>query len=43
MPECRTKEEMLKKAQWVVDLCLREGMNYSHRLHIQLWDSKRGV
>jgi len=43
MPESRTREEMTNKAPWLVDLCLREGVNYSHRLHVQLWDSKRGV
>jgi len=43
MPECRSREELMSKSKWVVDLCLREGVNYSNRLHVQLWDSKRGV
>ena len=35
--------ELEKRAIKVVNLCLKNGFNYSDRLHIRLWDDKEGV
>lgn len=44
MPECLTREQHLAKQDWLMDKVKAHGMlNYSPRLHILMWDSKRGV
>lgn len=32
-----------KKGRWLVETCLQYGFQYSHRLHVELWGTKRGV
>lgn len=43
MPQGMTREEIIKNAPYVVELCLKRNFNYSPREHIILWDKKRGV
>ena len=43
MPEGTELEEINKKAPMVVELCKKYGFNFSPRLHINMWGSKRGV
>ena len=43
MPEARTLDTMRQRAVWLPDLCKARGYRYAHRLHIELWGSKRGV
>lgn len=43
MPEGRTKEEQEQKTSSVVDLCIKHGFNFSPRLHLAIWGSKRAV
>lgn len=43
MPQARTSIELDTMALKVVDLCLRHGYRYGDRLHIRLWNDKRGV
>ena len=43
MPEARTLDTMRQRATWLPDLCKARGYRYAHRLHIELWGSKRGV
>jgi 7-carboxy-7-deazaguanine synthase len=32
-----------ERAQWIAEICKREGFRYSPRLHIDLWGDRRGV
>lgn len=43
MPECINREEHIKNTQRVLDFCLLHQFNFSPRLHILLWDNKKGV
>ncbi len=43
MPEGATREDLDKRRKWVYELCLKEGYNYSDRLHIIVYDNLRGV
>lgn len=43
MPECRTKEELLEKEEWLQEICLRYGFLYCTRLSILRSGTERGV
>lgn len=43
MPQGVTPEEQSIKEQWVADLCKEYMFNFTPRLHIKLWGTKRGV
>ena len=43
MPEGRTQEEQTSRAEAIADLCMQHGFNFTPRLHINLWGTKRGV
>lgn len=43
MPEGRTSNELSNKSEEVVKICLNHGFNYSDRLHVRIWENKRGV
>ncbi|TDJ80860.1 7-carboxy-7-deazaguanine synthase QueE [Campylobacter volucris] len=43
MPMGSTQEEISKNALSVAEFCLKNGYNYSDRLHIRLWGDKEGV
>ncbi len=43
MPECQTREEHLTKFESTLEWCKIKGFNFSPRLHILLWDNKKGV
>ena len=43
MPEGKTKKEQLKKEKEVWNFCLKNGYNFSPRLHVNLWGNKRKV
>jgi len=43
MPEGVTTEEQLKKLPLVYDLAIEYGVNFTPRLHVLRWDSKKGV
>jgi len=42
MPQAATRDELLKKALMVADLCKRTGYSFCQRLHILLWDNQKG-
>jgi len=42
MPEGASPELVRQRAPAVADICLREGLNYSCRLHLDLWGDVRG-
>lgn len=43
MPEGSTREELFDTRELTVQIAIREGVRYSDRLHIILWDKKTGV
>ncbi len=43
MPCATTREQLRARRAALVDLCLREGVRLGDRLHLELWDSKKGV
>ena len=43
MPEGCTRDELRQHYEMVVDLCVRETVRFTDRLHIQLWNKKTGV
>lgn len=43
MPQGTTSDDLLKKQQWLVELCKQYGFNYSDRLHIHIYGNKRGI
>lgn len=43
MPEGRTESILAERAQWLVELCKRDGFRYCPRLHIQIWGDRLGV
>jgi len=43
MPQAKTREELIAKSPMVADLCKQASFAFCNRLHIQLWDGKRGV
>jgi len=43
MPEGQTQEQLALKREFIADLCIKNGVNYSDRLQIITWGTKRGV
>lgn len=43
MPQGINQEQQAEKEQWVAELCKDNQFNFTPRLHIALWGSKRGV
>jgi organic radical activating enzyme len=43
MPKCTNKEELDKVSPEIIDACIKHGVKFCNRLHIQVWDGKRGV
>ncbi len=43
MPLGATKKELEKNAKFAFEFCLKNGFNYSDRLHIRVYDDKEGV
>ena len=43
MPRGADRRELESGAQFCVDFCLKNGYNYSDRLHIRIWGEKDGV
>ena len=42
MPEGTTKGDIERRSPWVSEACVKEGFQFSTRLHILLWGDKRG-
>ncbi len=42
MPQAATRQQYLKTAPVVAELCKQTGLSFSPRLHILLWDNQRG-
>jgi 7-carboxy-7-deazaguanine synthase len=43
MAEGTDAETVRKRAEWITEICKRQGFRYSPRLHIDLWGNRRGV
>jgi len=43
MPQAVTRDELLARSPMVADLCKQTGFAFSQRLHILLWNNKRGT
>lgn len=43
MPEGSMNEYLNKRRQWLMEICVREGYNYTDRLHIIAYGNSRGV
>jgi organic radical activating enzyme len=43
MPQGDSNDEIVKNSLYVIELCVKHGFKYSDRLHIRIWDNKRGV
>lgn len=43
MAEGRTRDEQLDRSLEVVEYCLKNGYNFTPRMHVLLWNKKRGV
>ena len=43
MPQAASRDELLKKAPVVADLCKRTGYSFCQRLQVLLWNGKRGT
>ena len=43
MPEGVNKKIVQERSKWIIEICKKEGYNFSPRLHIMLYGNKRGV
>ena len=43
MPEGQKQEQLAKTRELAADIAIREGVRFSDRLHITIWDKKTGV
>ena len=43
MPQGITKNEITKKSKWLAEICKKENLRFSPRLHINIWGNKRKV
>ncbi len=43
MPEGIKRSEILTRSKWLIKICKKEGYNFTPRLHIMLYNDKRGI
>jgi len=43
MPEGILDADIREKASWIVEKCKESNFNFSPRLHVWLWEGRRGV
>lgn len=43
MPQAATRDELLAKSPMVAELCRKTGFTFCQRLHVLLWNGKRGT
>lgn len=42
MPEAQSRDDLLDRSRWLIELCKAQGYMFSTRLHILLWGNERG-
>ncbi len=43
MPQGVSQKELEKKSKWLAEICKKENLRFSPRLHINIWGNKKGV
>lgn len=43
MPQGITKRDITEKSKWLAEICKKENLRFSPRLHINIWGNKRKV
>jgi len=43
MPEATDEATLAERGRWLVEVCKKEGVRFSPRLHINVWGNRRGV
>jgi 7-carboxy-7-deazaguanine synthase len=43
MPEGQTQDELSKTRELAADIAIREGVRFTDRLHVTIWNKKTGV
>lgn len=43
MPQGVRQRELAKKTKWLAEICKKENLRFTPRLHIEIWGNKRGV
>ena len=43
MPEGTNRTKILERSKWLIEICKKEGYNFSPRLHIMLYGGRRGL
>lgn len=43
MPQARNRKELAENDKIIAAYAIEQGVNYSDRLHLRIWDKKRGV
>jgi 7-carboxy-7-deazaguanine synthase len=43
MPEGLNREQLTRRRQWLSEICVKEGYNFTDRLHIITYGDKRGT
>ena len=43
MPEGNTRQKLLQRRRWLVEVCKQYNFRYTDRLHVQIWGSRKGV
>ncbi|MDX2135018.1 MAG: 7-carboxy-7-deazaguanine synthase QueE [Saprospiraceae bacterium] len=43
MPEGNTRQALSARREWLVEVCKVYGFNYTDRLHVQIWETQKGV
>ncbi len=43
MPEGVNKKVVQERSKWIIEICKKNGYNFSPRLHVMLWGNKRSV
>ena len=43
MPEGTSRTKIIESSKKIIEICKKEGYNFSPRLHVMLWGNKRGI
>lgn len=43
MPEATTREKLIQRSVWLIEVCKEQAYRFSTRIQTQVWETKRGV